>query len=104
MQDVAAQYAVLSLGVACFQWGSCDRSAVDCRVEVFNVWLMCQEPYMIDPSSASFLLQHGFDFNKQFAKGLPYNPTITEVMCTQSTLPAEPVYRYSRMSPPAASR
>lgn len=82
MRDVTDQYAVLSLGVACFQWGSCDPSGVNCLVEVFNVWLMCQEPYMIDPSSASFLLQHGFDFNKQFAKGLPYNPSITEVVCT----------------------
>lgn len=82
MRNVTDQYAVLSLGVACFQWGSCDPSGVNCLVEVFNVWLMCQEPYMIDPSSASFLLQHGFDFNKQFAKGLPYNPSITEVVCT----------------------
>lgn len=79
MREVAQTHAVLSLGVACFQWGACDGGRVDCQVEVFNVWLLCQEPYTIDPSSATFLLQHGFDFNKQFAKGLPYSPNTREV-------------------------
>ena len=79
LREVAETHAVLSLGVACFQWGACDSGHVDWRVEVFNVWLLCQEPYTIDPSSATFLLQHGFDFNKQFAKGLPYSPNSGEV-------------------------
>ena len=48
------------------------NTAVD--VKVFNIWLLCQRPYTIDPSSAKFLLEHGFDFNKQFAKGIPYTP------------------------------
>lgn len=79
LREVAETRAVLSLGVACFQWGACDSGHVDCRVEVFNVWLLCQESYTIDPSSATFLLQHGFDFNKQFARGLPYSPSTREV-------------------------
>lgn len=54
-------------------------SPVSVGVQVFNVWLMCQRPYTIDPSSAAFLLQHGFDFNKQFAKGIPYAPGQLEV-------------------------
>ena len=48
--------------------------ATDVETRVFNVWMMCQKAYTIDPVSARFLLQHGFDFNKQIAKGLPYSP------------------------------
>ena len=44
------------------------------EVQVFNVWLLCDRPYTIDPSSAKFLVAHGFDFNKQFSLGLSYTP------------------------------
>lgn len=112
--------AILSLGLACFQWTASQRdeqplylshittspvsnshnheeprspkhcdpdespalnsatsvlsNSITVSVDVFNIWLMCQNPYTIDPSSARFLLKHGFDFNKQFSKGLPYTP------------------------------
>ena len=105
--------AVLSLGIACFQWRNsptaepspflsrtsqpppynchnsenapssnenCDSadpsitSSVSVAARVFNIWLMSQKAYTIDPLSAQFLLQHGFDFNKQVAKGIPYSP------------------------------
>ena len=81
MQDVADSHAVLSLGVACFQWVELQSSSqeINCEVEVFNIWLLSQQPYVIDPKSSKFLINHGFDFNKQFAKGLPYTPGFTEV-------------------------
>ena len=40
----------------------------------FNILLHCQKPYMIEPQAVQFLLSHGFDFNKQYSKGLPYWP------------------------------
>ena len=74
-RDVIASYSVLSMGVACFQrQPSADIMQTSCRVEAFNVWLLSQQSYTIDPSSAKFLIDHGFDFNKQFRCGLPYTP------------------------------
>ena len=73
--DVVSSYGVLSVGVACFQWQpSPDSMQTLCKVETFNIWLLSQQSYTIDPSSAKFLIDHGFDFNKQFRCGLPYSP------------------------------
>ena len=75
--DVASSYSILSMGVACFQWqppSSSDALQTLCKVEAFNIWMLSQHSYTIDPSSAQFLIDHGFDFNKQFRYGLPYTP------------------------------
>lgn len=76
MRKVANLYAIVSMGVACFQWqpGATSLGAIPCKAEVFNIWLLSQRPYTIDPLSAKFLLKHGFDFNKQLLHGLPYDP------------------------------
>ena len=100
--EVVSTRSILSLGVAAFTWQrpgtshmensdlsqdpgpevtqfttteDSDSEAHQLRVEVFNVWLLCGRPYTIDPSSASFLVAHGFDFNKHFSLGLPYLPS-----------------------------
>lgn len=71
-----ANRAILSLGLACFKWKSREAglAAMPIDVEVFNVWLLSEESFVIDPSSAKFLVEHSFDFNKLFSSGLPYRP------------------------------
>lgn len=74
---VVTSRAILSLGVACFKWskgGFSKTGVVPLTAQVFNVWLLTQHPFVTDPSSAQFLIKHGFDFNKQYSVGLPYCP------------------------------
>ena len=74
---VVTSRAILSLGVACFKWsnsGFSKTGSVPPEARVFNVGLLTQQPFVTDPSSAQFLILHGFDFNKQYSVGLPYCP------------------------------
>ncbi|XP_038048473.1 target of EGR1 protein 1-like [Patiria miniata] len=83
LAGVAKTRSVLSLGISCFKVRSQpagDQSALETKdaglpflAQTFNITTLCSEDYTVEPGSLKFLVDHGFDFNKQYASGVPYH-------------------------------
>lgn len=75
MTTVANTRAILSIGLSCFtlrEKEERDHNVIKFMVQTFNLLVLCSENYTVEPDSLSFLVNHGFDFNRQYTAGLHY--------------------------------
>ena len=97
ISNYATTRSIISLGLACFsclsnadssknEVSNGDCNIIKYNVSVYNIILLCSESYIVDPSALEFLVNHGFDFNKQYSEGIPFykgndrpNETVTEI-------------------------
>ena len=88
MCDVAKTRSIVSLGISCFKSKTEDNTGNSAKgeagnhtnssitsydVQTFNIFVLCSENYIVEPLSLIFLVEHGFDFNRQYEKGLSYH-------------------------------
>ena len=87
MCEMAKSRAILSLGISCFKLKKTKtknnetEKKLKVRVRTYNIVVLSTENFVVEPSSLKFLVEHGFDFNKQYAKGVPYTRGSDEVGC-----------------------
>ena len=82
MCEVAQSRAILSLGISCFKLKKLkphketkhkeSDEILNVKVNTFNIVVLCLENFIVEPASLKFLVEHGFDFNKQYSRGVPY--------------------------------
>ncbi|XP_013407249.1 target of EGR1 protein 1 [Lingula anatina] len=72
LREVARTRSVLSVGISCFKQQPSNDLQVTFFVQTYNITLLCSEDYVVEPSSVQFLVDHGFDFNKQYSLGVSY--------------------------------
>ncbi|XP_033127408.1 target of EGR1 protein 1-like [Anneissia japonica] len=75
ISDVAKTRSILAIGLACFKANgtSSDTLGLQFQVQTFNITTLCNEEYVVEPDALQFLVNHGFDFNKQYSKGMNYS-------------------------------
>lgn len=74
ISEVAKTRSIISIGLSCFKIDphSDDKSSLKCNIQTFNLMALCSEDYIVEPKALQFLVNHGFDFQKQYSQGIPY--------------------------------
>jgi target of EGR1 protein 1 len=74
ISEVARTRSIISIGLSCFKAakGSAQGEPFHCDVQTFNLMTLCTEDYVVEPPALQFLVNHGFDFHKQYSSGIPY--------------------------------
>lgn len=78
LREVAQTRAILSLGISCFRLKKPKSKEQEkqikltIKVHIYNIVVLCTENYLVEPGSLKFLVEHGFNFNKQYGQGVPY--------------------------------
>ena len=78
--NVAKTRSIISIGLSMFKLfknTACtdterDKNEFTFHVQTFNILTLCSDDYIVEPASVKFLVEHGFDFNKQYSDGLSY--------------------------------
>lgn len=73
--DLANTYSILSLGVSCFIIDpilNTNTQDIEVTNKTYNILTLCIDEFLVEPRSLKFLIEHGFDFNKQFKSGIDY--------------------------------
>ncbi|XP_071952454.1 target of EGR1 protein 1-like [Antedon mediterranea] len=75
ISEVAKSRSILAVGLACFKITGIvsDGLGLQFQAQTFNLTTLCNEEYVVEPDALQFLVNHGFDFNKQYSKGMYYS-------------------------------
>ncbi|KAI8925502.1 ribonuclease CAF1 [Entophlyctis helioformis] len=81
LADVARSHALVAFGLSVFEKAPPSASSAAPAsasaaflVHNFQFVMLSRREHAVDPSSLSFLVEHGFDFNDQIQNGIPYMP------------------------------
>jgi len=70
---VAKTRSIISLGLAMYKLRPPgEGKAWRYEVKTYNIMVLCSEDYIVEPGSLRFLVEHGFDFSKQYSLGIGY--------------------------------
>ena len=78
--NVAKTRSIISIGLSMFKLFKTnqsneterEQSEFSFHVQTFNILTLCSDDYIVEPNSVKFLVEHGFDFNRQYSEGLSY--------------------------------
>eukprot|EP00842_Homolaphlyctis_polyrhiza_P004748 jgi/Hompol1/5274/HPOL_004330-RA len=73
LANVARTHALVALGLSIFELPDPSKPT-QFAVHNFQFLMLSRAPHSVGPSSLSFLVENGFDFNDQIQNGIPYSP------------------------------